>query len=255
LVSTRTACAAIYTVLQPEMAGNWREELIGSTDLGHHRSSRSCPSCTVPPKKDIQEFPIAARISWIGGRHTTRVEDMSYSLLGILNINMPMLYGEGQKAFLRLQGEIIKKYHDLSIFAGNGEATESGFMPILADRPSSFAINPMNHQSRDTSSQLGDRLRTQFSLTNQGVFFPSAKLRYQTAVPGYRHHYLLSLNYQDPSFLGRTSAKQYYTNQRYILLQKIGPGLFVRLHDPPDRLKAFQKKRSLLVHSLSLYEF
>ncbi len=28
---------------------------------------------------------------------------MSYSLLGILNINMPMLYGEGGNAFLRLQ--------------------------------------------------------------------------------------------------------------------------------------------------------
>jgi hypothetical protein len=189
----------------------------------------------VPPKKDIQEFPIAARISWIGKRHTTRIEDMSYSLLGILNVNMPMLYGEGQKAFLRLQEEIIKKYNDLSIFAWNGEATESGFIPILADRPSSFVINPMNHQSRDTDSQIGDRLRTQFSLTNQGVFFPNAKLQYQSAVPDYRHQYLLSLNYQDPSFRGRGG------NKRYILLQKIGSELFVRLHDPPDRLKAFQK--------------
>ncbi|CZR59429.1 uncharacterized protein PAC_09321 [Phialocephala subalpina] len=189
----------------------------------------------VPPKKDIQEFPIAARISWIAKRHTTRIEDMSYSLLGILNVNMPMLYGEGQKAFLRLQEEIIKKYNDLSIFAWNGAATASGFMPILAASPASFVINPIDHQSRDSGSQLGERLRTQFSLTNQGVFFPSAKLQYQVAVPGYRHHYLLNLNYQDPSFQGRGG------NRRYILLQKIGPGLFIRLHDPPDRLKAFQK--------------
>jgi hypothetical protein len=57
-------------------------------------------------------------------------------------------------------------------------------MPILAASPSSFVINPIDHQSRDTGSRLGDRLRTQFSLTNQGVFFPSAKLQYQTAVPG-----------------------------------------------------------------------
>lgn len=189
----------------------------------------------VPPKKDIQEFPIAARISWIGNRQTTRIEDMSYSLLGILSVNMPMLYGEGGKAFLGLQEEIIKKYNDLSIFAWNGKATKSGFMHILADRPSRFVINPMNHQSRDTGSQLGDRLRTQFSLTNQGVFFPSAKLQYQTAVPGYRHHYLLSLNYKDPSFRGREG------NKRYILLQKVGSGPFVRLHDHPDPLKAFQK--------------
>ncbi|CZR67541.1 uncharacterized protein PAC_17440 [Phialocephala subalpina] len=101
----------------------------------------------VPPKKKIQEFPIAARISWIAKRHTTRIEDMSYSLLGILNINMPMLYGEGQKAFLRLQEEIIKKYNDLSIFAWNGAATASGFMPILAASPASFVINPIDHQA------------------------------------------------------------------------------------------------------------
>jgi hypothetical protein len=191
----------------------------------------------VPPKKDIQEFPIAARISWIAKRHTTRIEDMSYSLLGILNVNMPMLYGEGQKAFLRLQEEIIKKYNDLSIFAWNGEATASGFMPILAASPSSFAINPIDHHSRDTGSRLGDRLRTQFSLTNQGVSFPNAKLRHQTAVPGYSHHYLLSLNYRDPSFRDRRGS-----GQRYILLQKIGPGLFVRLHNSLDRLNAFRKK-------------
>lgn len=189
----------------------------------------------VPPKKDIQEFPIAARISWIAKRYTTRIEDMSYSLLGILNVNMPMLYGEGQGAFLRLQEEIIKKYNDLSIFAWNGEATASGFMPVLASSPTSFVINSIDHQRKDYGSQLGERLRTQFSLTNQGVFFPSAKLQYQVAIPGYRHHYILNLNYQDPSFQGRGG------NRRYILLQKIGPGLFVRLHDPPARLKAFQK--------------
>jgi len=67
-----------------------------------------------------------------------------------------------------------------------------------------------------------------------GIFFPSAKLHYQPALPNYRHHYLLPLNYSDLSFRGRHK-------QRYILLQKVGPGLFIRLHDPLDRMKAFQK--------------
>lgn len=127
----------------------------------------------VPPRKDIQEFPIAARISWIAKRHTTRIEDMSYSLLGILNVNMPMLYGEGQKAFLRLQEEIIKRYNDLSVFAWNGKASASGFMPVLAPMPSCFEINPSDKHSslrRYSGSQLGDRLSTQFSLMNQGVW-------------------------------------------------------------------------------------
>jgi hypothetical protein len=159
---------------------------------------------------------------------------MSYSLIGILDVNMPMLYGEGQKAFLRLQEEIIKKYNDLSIFAWNGRAGRSGFKPILASKPSYFFLSPANIPSWYNGSQLGNKLSIQFSLTNQGIFFPSAKLRYQTAVPGYRHHYILPLNYRDPSFPGRG-------RQRYILLQKVGPGLFIRLHDPPERLKAFQQ--------------
>ncbi|KAI1375374.1 heterokaryon incompatibility protein-domain-containing protein [Hypoxylon crocopeplum] len=48
---------------------------------------------------------------------TTRPEDMAYCLLGIFDINMPMLYGEGHKAFLRLQKEICKQTNDLSLFA------------------------------------------------------------------------------------------------------------------------------------------
>ncbi|PMD17299.1 hypothetical protein NA56DRAFT_681188 [Hyaloscypha hepaticicola] len=37
-------------------------------------------------------------------------------LLGIFDVNMPLIYGEGCKAFLRLQEEIIKTTHDLTIF-------------------------------------------------------------------------------------------------------------------------------------------
>ncbi|KIW29225.1 uncharacterized protein PV07_05050 [Cladophialophora immunda] len=95
----------------------------------------------MPPEKEIHEYPIAARISWIAKRRTTRIEDISYSLLGILGVNMPMLYGEGPMAFIRLQEEVIRKFNDLSIFAWTGEATASGFMPILSASPSSFASN------------------------------------------------------------------------------------------------------------------
>jgi hypothetical protein len=46
---------------------------------------------------------IAMRMSWVSERETTRIEDMAYCLLGLFGVNMPLLYGEGQKAFLRLQ--------------------------------------------------------------------------------------------------------------------------------------------------------
>jgi hypothetical protein len=60
---------------------------------------------------------VAQRMSWAADRETTRVEDMAYSLLGIFNINMPLLYGEGLEAFRRLQLEIITNSGDTSIFA------------------------------------------------------------------------------------------------------------------------------------------
>ncbi|KAB2099551.1 hypothetical protein AG0111_0g12110 [Alternaria gaisen] len=60
---------------------------------------------------------VAKRMSWASTRQTTRVEDMAYCLLGIFNINMPLLYGEGHRAFLRLQEEIIRRIDDESILA------------------------------------------------------------------------------------------------------------------------------------------
>lgn len=60
---------------------------------------------------------IATKMSWASGRDTTRVEDQAYCLLGIFDINMPTIYGEGQKAFKRLQEEILKKSNDQTILA------------------------------------------------------------------------------------------------------------------------------------------
>ncbi|KAI0440048.1 heterokaryon incompatibility protein-domain-containing protein [Xylaria telfairii] len=60
---------------------------------------------------------VAKRLSWASKRETTRPEDVAYSLLGIFNVNMPLLYGEGRNAFIRLQEEIINHVHDHSILA------------------------------------------------------------------------------------------------------------------------------------------
>ncbi|KAE8153168.1 heterokaryon incompatibility protein-domain-containing protein [Aspergillus avenaceus] len=65
----------------------------------------------------LSAFSIAQRMSWASGRRTTRVEDMAYCLLGIFDVNMPLLYGEGEKAFIRLQEEIMKDSADQTIFA------------------------------------------------------------------------------------------------------------------------------------------
>ena len=66
---------------------------------------------------DLRRLSIARRMSWAANRQTTRIEDMAYCLLGIFDINMPLLYGEGAKAFIRLQEEILKISNDQSLFA------------------------------------------------------------------------------------------------------------------------------------------
>jgi hypothetical protein len=54
-------------------------------------------------------FSIAERMSWVANRKTTRGEDKAYCLLGIFGIYIPLIYGEGDKAFIRLVEEINKR--------------------------------------------------------------------------------------------------------------------------------------------------
>ncbi len=47
-------------------------------------------------------------MSWAEGRKTKREEDIAYSLLGIFDIHMPLLYGEGRKKALTRQYREIR---------------------------------------------------------------------------------------------------------------------------------------------------
>lgn len=99
---------------------------------------------------------IAMRMSWAAGRKTTRVEDAAYCLMGMFDVNMPLLYGEGKKSFLRLQEEIMKVSDDHSLFAWGlstnpgvkEEFLESKDVPdvsllhgLFADSPADFTLS------------------------------------------------------------------------------------------------------------------
>jgi hypothetical protein len=57
----------------------------------------------------LTAFEVEERMSWAKHRATKRQEDKAYSLLGLFDIYMPLLYGEGEaKAFVRLREEIDK---------------------------------------------------------------------------------------------------------------------------------------------------
>ncbi|KAK5655205.1 hypothetical protein OQA88_6104 [Cercophora sp. LCS_1] len=60
---------------------------------------------------------VAERMSWAANRQTTRVEDAAYCLLGIFKVHMPLIYGEGSRAFFRLQKEIMKITEDYTMLA------------------------------------------------------------------------------------------------------------------------------------------
>ncbi|KAJ4390719.1 hypothetical protein N0V93_004317 [Gnomoniopsis smithogilvyi] len=101
----------------------------------------------------LYTIPVARRMSWASRRQTAREEDIAYCLLGIFDITMPLLYGEGAKAFLRLQQQIAMENSDLSIFAweacstnevsshGDGEARpeDNQYSGIFAETPGDFS--------------------------------------------------------------------------------------------------------------------
>lgn len=118
--------------------------------------------------KRIQSASIARRMSWASQRTTTRKEDIAYCLLGIFNVNMPLLYGEGDKAFLRLQETILQQNADDSLFAWQSERTEGIEIPrgLLAFFPREFA------ESGDIISRPRGYSDPPCRLTNRGVELP-----------------------------------------------------------------------------------
>lgn len=126
---------------------------------------------------------VAQIMSWAADRKTTREEDQAYSLLGLLGVHMPMLYGEGKNAFRRLQEEIIRRSNDQSIFAWGHTRRNGWSNSLLADHPSCFRdcynvvkMEPgefmdtfRNDIPADELLKMSDkRLRT-FSVTNAGI--------------------------------------------------------------------------------------
>lgn len=98
-------------------AGDW-SLLGGLATLSRSISDKTGISESFLHDAMLSDASIAERMSWAGKRKTTRPEDMSYCLLGIFNVQMPLIYGEGgEKAFRRLQLELLKQGIDSSWLA------------------------------------------------------------------------------------------------------------------------------------------
>src|ERR1700733_3963544 len=113
-------------------------------------------------------------MSWASKRESTRVEDVAYYLMGMFGINMPLFYGEGERAFTRLQEEIMKVSDDHSLFAWKSSETYGG---LLATSPAAFfnsgEIIPFNPSSTlsgaITVNNKGIHLKLHFRTVFQDV--------------------------------------------------------------------------------------
>ena len=96
-------------------------------------------------RRPVETTSIANRMGWAAHRETTRPEDMAYCLMGMFDVHMPLLYGEGQrKAFFRLQEEIMKDSSDHTLFAwADADAHDETECGMLAPSPRCFASTEM----------------------------------------------------------------------------------------------------------------
>nr|UWK20183.1 HET-domain containing protein [Trichoderma crystalligenum] len=133
----------------------------------------------------LEQVSVARRMSWAANRETTRQEDIAYSLFGIFGVNMPLVYGEGPKAFLRLQEEILKQSDDHTLFAwraappttdkqqtrGLFASSPAEFQNFLHRQTNLSAQDQQIHYRDDHLIRLWDSKMTQkpITITNKGI--------------------------------------------------------------------------------------
>lgn len=122
-------------------------------------------------KKDLSAVSVAQKMSWAATRESTRIEDASYSLMGIFQINMPLLYGEEERAFLRLQTEIINSYPDPSILAWMlpEDDEEKKAQGGLDQYSGVMASSPILFRDCVDVEKLPDQAVFDFSMSNRGI--------------------------------------------------------------------------------------
>ncbi|OBZ77333.1 hypothetical protein A0H81_02795 [Grifola frondosa] len=144
------------------------------------------------------ELGVAERMSWASRRKMTRVEDMAYCLMGLFDVHMPTIYGEGKQAFIRLQHEIMRSTTDHSIFAWYSPYMDDNPHDVLAPEPSLFRA-PFFHSHgiiqqipfKDFAQLFRMEYSPEYTATNHGI-----RIRLpmkQELLPNGEHEYIAML--------------------------------------------------------------
>jgi hypothetical protein len=126
------------------------------------------PNSVLEDSQTLRNQSITQKMSWAAKRRPTRIEDIAYSVIGLFGVNMPLLYREDSRAFVRLQEEIIKSFDDQTIF-------KWGF--LRTPYPLHFRINTLFASSPREFANCGsvvtsvpvDLDTSHYSLTNKGL--------------------------------------------------------------------------------------
>jgi hypothetical protein len=97
----------------------------------------------------LDQFPVQERVRWAEQRQVTIEEDRAYCLLGIFEVIMHPLYGEGKNAFIRLKDE-IRNQLDLA-----GNTYISSTPPSLQKRDPDSAFNDNTEGTASYGEQSG----------------------------------------------------------------------------------------------------
>lgn len=177
----------------------------------------------------IWNFSIAQRMSWAADRQTTVPEDLAYCLLGIFGINMPMLYGQGESAYQKLQHEIIKVSDDQSIFAWAADYGEADpWTGILAKTPRSF-------RSCGSIVRDPDHRQEPYALTNRGLKMQVPRISVVSAT-----QYFVGLGcfleLHGDSLLKGSADKNRRLIRVWIPVRSQGFGGYERIHTPTSHV-------------------
>jgi hypothetical protein len=103
---------------------------------------------------DLQQVSVGRRMSWAVNRETARPEDAAYSLMGLFDANLPLIYGEGAtRAFIRLQEKILQQTDDHTIFAWRGTSEPES----ANERHGLFATSPNDFRNFLSEARPLDR--------------------------------------------------------------------------------------------------
>lgn len=173
--------------------------------------------------QDLNKFEdacVAVKMSWASKRKTTRIEDEAYCLMGLFDVYMTPIYGEGTNAFLRLQLEILQKSDDESIFARTDTgASQTRRRGLLAPSPAAF-IDSWNVQRSNLPWSRGPYWMTNKGLRLEWALVSPHEAKIHDRVVPHRNTFLAPLD------CSRVSNPD---DPLAISLQDIGYGQFARI--------------------------